>query len=153
MGYYCPPLPIYGGMMTSSNFPRYWPFVRGIHRSPSDSPHKGQWRGAVMFSLVSAWTTAEQTRSRWFETPWRSLWCHCNGVSCIAIEVRTCIDCWSHRKLLIIFFSDFISLCIHYHGKIGLYKVLLGNNYWYHSHILALCHSFAFIWTYYLWWW
>ena len=28
------------------HFPRYWPFVRGIHRSPVDSPHKGQWRGA-----------------------------------------------------------------------------------------------------------
>ena len=23
-------------------FPRYWPFVRGFHRSPVDSPHKGQ---------------------------------------------------------------------------------------------------------------
>ena len=22
-------------------FPRYWPFVRGIHRSPVNSPHKG----------------------------------------------------------------------------------------------------------------
>ena len=42
-------------MMTSSNgnnFPRYWPFVRGIHRSPVNSPHKGQWRGALMFSLI-----------------------------------------------------------------------------------------------------
>ena len=27
------------------HFPRYWPFVRGIHRSPVNSPHKGQWRG------------------------------------------------------------------------------------------------------------
>ena len=27
------------------HFPRYWPFVRGIHRSPVISPHKGQWRG------------------------------------------------------------------------------------------------------------
>ena len=36
-------------------FPRYWPFVRGIHRSPVNSPHKGQWRGAVMFSLICAW--------------------------------------------------------------------------------------------------
>ena len=34
-------------------FPRYWPFVRGIHRSPVNSPHKGQWRGALMFSLIS----------------------------------------------------------------------------------------------------
>ena len=24
------------------HFPRYWSFVRGIHRSPVDSPHKGQ---------------------------------------------------------------------------------------------------------------
>ena len=36
------------------NFPRYWPFVRGIHRSPVNSPHKGQWRGALMFSLICA---------------------------------------------------------------------------------------------------
>ena len=34
------------------HFPRYWPFVRVIHRSPVNSPHKGQWRGALMFSLI-----------------------------------------------------------------------------------------------------
>ena len=28
------------------HFPPYWPFVRGIHRSPVNSPHKGQWWGA-----------------------------------------------------------------------------------------------------------
>ena len=37
------------------HFPRYWPFVRRIHRSLVNSPHKGQWRGAFMFSLISAW--------------------------------------------------------------------------------------------------
>ena len=36
------------------HFPRYWPFVRGIHRSTVNSPHKGQWRGALMFSLMCA---------------------------------------------------------------------------------------------------
>ena len=36
-------------------FPRYWPYVRGIHRSPVNFPHKGQWRGALMFSLICAW--------------------------------------------------------------------------------------------------
>ena len=50
-------------------FPRYLPFVRGIHQSPGNSPHKGQWRGALMFSLISGW---------WFETPSRPLWRHCN---------------------------------------------------------------------------
>ena len=34
------------------HFPRYWPFVRGMHRLPMNSPHKGQWRGALMFSLI-----------------------------------------------------------------------------------------------------
>ena len=37
------------------HFPRYWPFVWGIHRWPVNSPHKGQWRGALMFSLICAW--------------------------------------------------------------------------------------------------
>ena len=37
------------------HFPRYWPFVRGIPRSPVNSPHIGQWRGALMFSLICAW--------------------------------------------------------------------------------------------------
>ena len=37
------------------HFPRYWPFVRGIHRLPVNSPHKGQWRGALMFSLICVW--------------------------------------------------------------------------------------------------
>ena len=31
-------------------FPRYWPFVQGIHRSSVNSPHKGQWHGALMRS-------------------------------------------------------------------------------------------------------
>ena len=39
------------------HFPRYWPFVQGIfYRSPVNSPHKGRWRGALMFSLIHAWT-------------------------------------------------------------------------------------------------
>ena len=37
------------------HFPRYWPFVRGIHRSPVNCPHKDQWCGALVFSLICAW--------------------------------------------------------------------------------------------------
>ena len=36
------------------HFQRNWPFARGIHRSPVNSPHKGQWRGALMFTLICA---------------------------------------------------------------------------------------------------
>ena len=34
------------------HFPRHWPVVGGIRRSPVNSLHKGQWRGALMFSLI-----------------------------------------------------------------------------------------------------
>ena len=38
------------------HFPRYWPFVWGIYRSPVNSPHKGQWLGALMLPLIWART-------------------------------------------------------------------------------------------------
>ena len=37
------------------HFPRYWPFVWEIHRSPVISPHKGQW----LWSLL--WSAPERT--------------------------------------------------------------------------------------------
>ena len=40
------------------HFPRYWPFVRVIRRSPVDSPHKGLRRGALRFSLICVWTNS-----------------------------------------------------------------------------------------------
>ena len=46
---------IYRMVLWWRHFPRYWPFVRGIHRSPMNSPHNGQWRGALMFSLIRVW--------------------------------------------------------------------------------------------------
>ena len=42
------------------HFPRYWPFVRGIHRSAMNSPHKGKWRGDLMFSSICAWINNRQ---------------------------------------------------------------------------------------------
>ena len=65
------------------HFPRFWPFaVRGIHRSPMNSSNKGQWRGALMFSLICAWISgSKQSLGWWFETPSRPLWRHCNDKS------------------------------------------------------------------------
>ena len=62
------------------HFPRYWPFVRGIHRSSVNSSHKGQWREALIFSLSCALNKrlSKQSWGWWFETPSRSLWRHCN---------------------------------------------------------------------------
>ena len=44
----------HGAVIKWKHFPRYWPFVWGIHRSPVNSS-EGQWRGALMFSLICAW--------------------------------------------------------------------------------------------------
>ena len=74
-------------------FPHYWPFVRGIHRSPVNSPHKGQWRGALMFSLTCAWINGcKQSGSWWLETPSRSLWRHCNALSATGFGTQTWYD-------------------------------------------------------------
>ena len=48
------PWSIYDDVIKWKHFPRNWTFVRGIHRSPVNSPHKGQWRGALMFTLICA---------------------------------------------------------------------------------------------------
>ena len=37
-----------------NHFPRYWLFVRRIHRSPLNSPHKGQRRGVWCFLLFAS---------------------------------------------------------------------------------------------------
>ena len=52
------------------HFLRYWPFVRGIHRSPVNSSHKGQWREALIFSLICALKKrlSKQSRGWWFDS-------------------------------------------------------------------------------------
>ena len=66
------------------HFPCYWPFVWGIHRSPGNSPHKGQWRGALMFSLICVWIKrlSKQSWGWWLETLSCPLWRHYNDGPC-----------------------------------------------------------------------
>ena len=45
-------------IITWKHFLLYWPFVWGIHRSLVTSPHKGQWHGALRFSLICTWINA-----------------------------------------------------------------------------------------------
>ena len=47
--------PTHDDVIKWKHFPRYWPYVWGIHRSQVNSPHQDQWRGALMFSLICAW--------------------------------------------------------------------------------------------------
>ena len=65
------------------HFPRYTPFGRGTHRSPVDSPHKRQWRRALMFSLTcvltNAWANNREAGDLTRHRPLHSLWRHCNA--------------------------------------------------------------------------
>ena len=92
-------------------FPSHWPFVRGIHHSPVDSPHKGQKRGALMFSLICAGTNGKannrdagglgrhcadydvtlksQIRARWYNVVWYH-WIGNVVVSLIMQSLNTC---------------------------------------------------------------
>ena len=47
--------PFYDDVIKWKHYPRNWPFMWWIHRSPVNSRHKGQWRGALVFSLICAW--------------------------------------------------------------------------------------------------
>ena len=56
MWYYKTETNFHDDVIKWKHFPRYWPFVRGTDRSPVNSPHKGQWSGALIFSLICAGT-------------------------------------------------------------------------------------------------
>ena len=81
------------------NFPRYWPFVRGIHRWPVISPQKGQWRGALIFffALRLNKRMSKQSWGWWLETPSRPLWRHCNEI--IQKELGPCM--WDMKVKII----------------------------------------------------
>ena len=69
------------GVIKWKHFPRYWPFVRGIHRSTVNSPHKGQWRGALMFFYLGLnKRLIKQSWGWWFETQSCPLWRHSNEI-------------------------------------------------------------------------
>ena len=63
------------------HFPRYWPFVRGIHRSPVNSPaQRPVTRNFdVLFDLHLNKRFSKQWLGFLFETLSRSLWRHCYG--------------------------------------------------------------------------
>ena len=73
---------IHGDVSKWKHFPCYWPVVRWIHRSPVNSPHKGQWRGALIFSVICAWINGwVNNRVAGDLTPSHSLGRHRNAIS------------------------------------------------------------------------
>ena len=54
--------------------------MRGIHWSPVNSPHKGQWCGALMFSFICTWVNNWVIDLEAGE-PSCSLWCYYNDAN------------------------------------------------------------------------
>ena len=64
------------------HFPRYWPFVRGIHRSPvTQKPVTRSFD--VFFVLRPNKRLSKQSWGWWFEMPSRPLWRHRNDIQMI----------------------------------------------------------------------
>ena len=63
---------LHDDVMKWKHFPRYWPFVRGIHRSPVNSPVTRSF--GVFFDLRLNKRLSKQSWGWWFETLSRQLW-------------------------------------------------------------------------------
>ena len=76
------------------HFPCYWPFVRGIHRSPVFH---------VFFDLRLNKPLSKQSWGWWFETLSRPLWRHCNrpyfGLALKTPPRMISPSCWFRRCL------------------------------------------------------
>ena len=119
---------IHDDVIKWKQFPRYWSFVKKIHRSLVDSPltHKGQWRRIwyCFFYLRLNKRLSKQSRSRWFETPPPLLSRHYNVAvlfSCVYLWYgnntlpESVLFCWGtkwYSLLIIVVISTTLSLYI-----------------------------------------
>ena len=83
---------IHDDVMKWKHFPHYWSFVRGIQRLPVNSPHKGQWRGALLFSLICI-LLSKHSLDWWFEAPLCPLWRHHNV---LLMVYSWCCQSWTY---------------------------------------------------------
>ena len=67
------------------------------------SPPKGQWRNFdVFFDLRPNKQLGKQSRRRWFETPLRSIWRHCNS-GCVFTRPRSMFDISNNLEAMEVF--------------------------------------------------
>ena len=77
----------YDDVIKWKHFPRYWPFVRGIHGEfPAQRPVTRSFN--VFFDLLLNKRLSKQSWGGWLETLSRQLWCHCNDLLSYRYTVR-----------------------------------------------------------------
>ena len=151
-------------MMTSSNgniFLITGPLCGEIHWSPVNSPHKGQWRGALMFSLIcvetNGWANHRDTGD---------LRCHrahydVTSMWCLEMDtLPTFLAFWGRNPLMTGWFpsqrtsnDDTISMSIHYHKFTFLTRVLTDFTRYFHVYKIRPANTLHSIrhWTSFLW--
>ena len=96
---YCQDNPTSDDVIEWKHFPRYWPYVWGIHRSPVNSAHKCQWRGALVFSLICTWKNI-WVNSREAGDLWRHRGHHDVVVMQYVLSIHCCVMAyWSCNVL------------------------------------------------------
>ena len=73
---------IHDDVIKWKHFPRYWPFVRGIHRSRRKASYAELW---FFFDLRLNNRLSKQSWGWWFETLSGPLWRHCNDLFSILL--------------------------------------------------------------------
>ena len=109
------------------HFPRYWPFVRGIHRSPVNSPSQRPVKQSfdAFFDLHLNIRVSKQSTHQWLETPSRPWWRHSKGM--VMYNYTSSND--DHR-----FWYWLFAMLVHHHLKIfnGKCHVCGRENVWKH---------------------
>ena len=90
------------------HLPRYWPFVLGIHRSPVNSPHKCQWRWALMFSLICVWINGWVNNRE--AGDWRRYRAHCDVTVIFSVIFLVMITLLTLKQLGIVLKIQFYFL-------------------------------------------
>ena len=84
---------IHDDVIKWKQFPRYWPFVRGIHRFPAQRPVARS--SDVFFDLRLNKRLSKQSWGWWFETLSCPLWRHCNVIKFIRYDISSVDHCWN----------------------------------------------------------
>ena len=95
------------------HFPCYWPFVWGIHQSLLASPHEGQWRRALIFSLICVWVNNREAGDLRYHCPHYDV--------TVMLSVRKVFNCLHHLRWFhnLIFSQEILQLGLTSHFASG----------------------------------
>ena len=120
-----------------------WKHSRGIHRSPVNSPHKGQWRRALMFSLIYAWT------NDWINS-WHTEDLRCHHTHCDVIVMFLSVGSLMHILNVISLIIDNVIMTAITKGPVTLPKIRVNAWITHKFRVLrdtsAICAFHQFFW-------